>query len=61
MPLDSATAWATPDRGDLGLERVDVGTERRDPVRVERVEQELAPRPGDIGGGEVEAGHRARA
>ena len=36
-------------RGELLLERVDVGTERRDPVRVERVEQQLAFGFADVG------------
>ena len=58
MPLDNAAAWPTPTNvGELALERVDVRTERRDPVGVERVEQQLALARAHVGRREEQAGH----
>ena len=56
VPLDSATACGTPTAlGELALERVDVRAERRDPVRVERVEQQLALARADVGRRQIDA------
>ena len=43
--------------GELALERVDVRTERRDPVGVERVEQQLALARAHVGRRQEQAGH----
>ena len=60
MPLDSAAAAGTPsDLGELALERVDVRAERRDPVGVERVEQQLALGLPHVGRRQEQAVHRA--
>ena len=48
-------------RGHLGLERVDVRPERRDPVGLDRLGHELGLASGDVRRGEIDAGHRARA
>ena len=53
--------WHTGDRGELRLERVDVRPERRDPVRVDRVLEQLELAAGHVRGREVDAGHSARA
>ncbi len=60
MPLERATAWPTPDAlGELGLEGVDVGAERGDPVGVEGVEQHAALLGADLGRGEEDPAHGA--
>ena len=45
--------------GELGLEGVDVGTERGDPVRVEGIEQHPTLLGPHLGRGQVHAGHGA--
>ena len=49
------------DLRELRLERVDVRPERRDPVRCDRLGDELGLPAGEVGRGEVDARHRARA
>ena len=47
------------DRGELALEGVDVRPERRDPVRLDRLRDELRLAAGEVGWGQVDARHRA--
>ena len=45
------------DDRELRLERVDLGAERGDPVRVERLGDQLALASGEVGRGEEDPGH----
>ena len=47
------------DGGELALEGVDVRPERRDPVRLDRLCDELRLAAGEVGWGQVDARHRA--
>ena len=58
MPLESAAAARAPTKaGELLLERVDVRAERRDPVGVERLEQQRPLTRTDVGRRQEEPGH----
>ena len=56
VPLESASGGGRADRGrELLFERVDVRAERRDPVGVERVEQQRSLLRAHVGRREIEA------
>ena len=58
MPLDSAAGVIDADPVcELTLERVDVRTERGDPIRVKRIQEELTLSVGRIRWGKVDAFH----
>ena len=60
VPLDSGgRAGHAQHLGEFPFERVDVGTERRDPVGIERIEEQGALGLADVGRRQEQAVHRA--
>ncbi len=48
----------TGEVGNLLLERIDVRTERCDPVRLDGIPKQVELTAGQMRGGEIDAGHR---